>query len=175
MKNICVIGLGYIGLPTACVLASNGYNVLGIDIDEEIITKLNSGKVHIKESELEEIFLDVFGSGKLSVSQNLEKSDIFIISVPTPLNQKNKADLSYVINAADKVKDYIGKGNLIILESTSPPGTTRKVIGSMILENTGLKAGEDYYLAFCPERVLPGKIIYELINNDRIIGGINKK
>ncbi len=175
MKNICVIGLGYIGLPTACILASNGYNVLGIDIDEKIITKLNSGKVHIEELELEEVFLNVSSNGKLRVSQNLEKSDIFIISVPTPLNQKNKADLSYVINAADKVKDYIGKGNLIILESTSPPGTTRKVIGSMILENTGLKAGEDYYLAFCPERVLPGKIIYELINNDRIIGGINKE
>ncbi len=175
MKNSCVKSLGYIGLPTACVLASNGYNVLGIDIDEEIITKLSSKKVHIKEPELEEIFLDVFGSGKLRVSQNLEKSDIFIISVPTPLNQKNKADLSYVINTADKVKDYIDKGNLIILESTSPPGTTRKVIGSMILENTGLKAGEDYCLAFCPERVLPGKIMYELINNDRIISGINKK
>lgn len=175
MKNICVIGLGYIGLPTACVLASNGYNVLGIDINEEIITKINSGKVHIEEPELEGIFLDVFNSGKLRVSQNLEKSDIFIISVPTPLNQKNKADLSYVIDAAAKVKDYIDKGNLIILESTSPPGTTRKVIGNMILKSKGLKAGEDYYLAFCPERVLPGKIIYELINNDRIIGGINKK
>ncbi len=175
MKNICVIGLGYIGLPTACVLASNGYNVLGIDINEEIVTKLNSGKVHIEEPELEEVFLNVFNSGKLRVSQNLEKSDIFIISVPTPLNQKNKADLSYVVDAAAKVKDYIAKGNLIVLESTSPPGTTRKVIGSMILKNTGLKAGEDYYLAFCPERVLPGKIIYELINNDRIIGGINKK
>ena len=175
MKNICVVGLGYIGLPTACILASNGYNVLGIDIDEEIITKLNSGKIHIKEPELEEIFLDVFNSGKLKVSQNPEKSDIFIISVPTPLNQKNKADLSYVISAVDKVKDYINKGNLIILESTSPPGTTRKVIGSMISKSTGLKVGEDYYLAFCPERVLPGKIIYELINNDRIIGGINKE
>jgi len=175
MKNICVIGLGYIGFPTACILASNGYNVLGIDINEEIVTKLNSGKVHIEGLEMEEVFLNVFSNGKLKVSRNLERSDVFIISVPTPLNQKNKADLSYVISAADKVKDYIDKGNLIILESTSPPGTTRKVIGSMILENTGLKAGEDYYLAFCPERVLPGKIMYELINNDRIIGGINKK
>jgi len=175
MKNICVIGLGYIGLPTACMLASNGYNVLGIDINEEIVTKLNSGKVHIEEPELEEVFLNVSRNGKLRVSQNLEKSDIFIISVPTPLNEENKADLSYIINAAAKVKDYIDKGNLIILESTSPPSTTRKVIGSMILKSTGLKAGEDYYLAFCPERVLPGKIIYELINNDRIIGGINKK
>ena len=168
MKNICVIGLGYIGLPTACMLASNGYNVLGIDINEEIVTKLNSGKVHIEEPELEEVFLNVSRNGKLRVSQNLEKSDIFIISVPTPLNEENKADLSYIINAAAKVKDYIDKGNLIILESTSPPSTTRKVIGSMILKSTGLKAGEDYYLAFCPERVLPGKIIYELINNDRI-------
>ncbi len=176
MKNICVIGLGYIGLPTASLLANNGYNVLGIDVNEEIVANLNSGKVHIEEPELEEIFLNVFNSGKLKVSRNLKRSDVFIIAVQTPLiNEDKTADLSYVINASNMIGDYIYKGNLVILESTSPPGTTRNIVGDTIFKNTGLRAGKDYYLSFCPERVLSGNIVYEIVNNDRIIGGINRK
>ncbi len=174
MKKISVLGLGYIGLPTACVLANSGFNVLGVDIDEKIINKLNSGKLHIEEQDLEEIFLKVIASGKLKVSNKVEKSDVYIIAVPTPLNKNNKADLGYIISASETIKDYITKKNLIILESTSPPGTTRNVVGDIISKN-GLIAGVHYYLAYCPERVLPGKIIYELVNNDRVIGGINKK
>jgi UDP-N-acetyl-D-mannosaminuronic acid dehydrogenase len=175
MKKISVLGLGYIGLPTACMLANSGFEVLGVDIDEEIINKLNSEKLHIEEPELEKIFLNAFKNKRLKVSLELEKSDVFIITVPTPLDHQNKADLSYVMSAANKIRDKIEKGNLVILESTSPPGTTRNIVGKIITSSTGLLAGKDYYLAFCPERVLPGKIVYELENNDRIVGGIDKK
>ena len=175
MKKISVLGMGYIGLPTACMLANSGFKVLGVDIDEDIINKLNSGKLHIEEPELEKIFLNAFKNKRLKVSLELEKSDVFIIAVPTPLDHRNKADLSYVISAANKIRDKIEKGNLVILESTSPPGTTRNIVGKIITSSTGFLAGKDYYLAFCPERVLPGKIVYELENNDRIVGGIDKK
>lgn len=167
--------MGYIGLPTACMLANSGYEVLGVDIDEEIINKLNSGKLHIEEPELEKIFSSAFKNNRLRVSLELERSDVFIIAVPTPLDHRNKADLSYVISAANKIKEKIKKGNLVILESTSPPGTTRNIVGKIIANGTGFIAGRDYYLAFCPERVLPGKIVYELENNDRIVGGVDKK
>ena len=175
MKNICILGMGYIGMPTACMLANNGYSVLGIDINNEIIEKLRNGKVHIDEPDLEEIFLKAFGNKKLRVSTNVEKSDVYIIAVPTPLNNHNKADLSYVTSATNMIKDYVSKGCLVILESTSPPGTTRNIVGDIIYKAGKLKAGEDYYLSFCPERVLPGKIVYELVNNDRVIGGINEE
>jgi len=175
MKKISVLGMGYIGLPTACMLANSGFKVLGIDIDEEIINKLNSGKLHIEEPELEKIFSSAFKNNRLRVSLELERSDVFIIAVPTPLDHRNKADLSYVISAANKIKEKIKKGNLVILESTSPPGTTRDIVGKIIANGTGFIAGRDYYLAFCPERVLPGKIVYELENNDRIVGGVDKK
>ena len=167
--------MGYIGLPTACMLANSGFKVLGVDIDEEIINKLNSGKLHIEEPELEKIFSSAFKNNRLRVSLEPERSDVFIIAVPTPLDHRNKADLSYVISATNKIKEKIKKGNLVILESTSPPGTTRNIVGKIITNGTGFIAGRDYYLAFCPERVLPGKIVYELENNDRIVGGVDKK
>jgi UDP-N-acetyl-D-mannosaminuronic acid dehydrogenase len=175
IKKISVMGLGYIGLPTACMFANSGFEVLGVDIDEEIINRLNSGKLHIKEPELERIFLNASKNKKLKVSLELEKSDVFIITVPTPLDHLNKADLSYIISAANKIGSKIEKGNLVILESTSPPGTTRNIVGKIITSCTGLLAGKDYHLAFCPERVLPGKIVNELENNDRIVGGIDNK
>ena len=175
MKKISVLGMGYIGLPTACMLANSGFKVLGVDIDEEIINKLNSGKLHIEEPELEKIFSSAFKNNRLRVSLEPERSDVFIIAVPTPLDHRNKADLSYVISATNKIKEKIKKGNLVILESTSPPGTTRNIVGKIITNGTGFIAGRDYYLAFCPERVLPGKIVYELENNDRIVGGVDKK
>ena len=175
MKKICVLGMGYIGLPTASMLANNGFEVLGVDIDKEIINKLNFGKLHIEEPDLEEIFLNAFRNKKIKVSLVPEKSDVFIITVPTPLGHNNKADLSYVISAVNNIKGKLERGNLVILESTSPPGTTRNVVGKIITESTGFTAGKDYCLAFCPERVLPGKIVYELVNNDRIVGGFDKK
>ena len=175
MKKVCILGMGYIGLPTACMLANNGYEVVGVDVDNDIINKLNNGKPHIEEPDLEEIFLKAINTGKLKVSGNVEKSDIYIIAVPTPLNKNNKADLTYVISAAEMIKDFVNVGSLVILESTSPPGTTRNLVGNIISKRTGLVAGKDFYLAFCPERVLPGKIIFELVNNKRVVGGINEK
>jgi len=175
MKKICVVGLGYIGLPTASILANNGYDVLGIDINEKVIEKLRNGTPHIEEPDLKGIFISAINSGKLRVSKKIEKSDVFIISVPTPLTEDKKADLSYVESASKEISKCIEKGNLVILESTSPPGTTEKLVGGIILNSSGLKAGADYLLSFCPERVLPGKIMYELVNNTRIIGGINKE
>ncbi|MCL6087387.1 MAG: nucleotide sugar dehydrogenase [Actinobacteria bacterium] len=175
MKTICILGMGYIGLPTACMMANNGYEVLGIDINDGIVNNLSSGKLHIEEPDLEEVFLKAFKEGKLKVSKKVEKSDVYIIAVPTPVKEDDKADLSYVIGAAEMIKDFVSKDNLVILESTSPPGTTRNVVGSIIEKNTKLAAGTDFHLAFCPERVLPGKIIYELVNNDRVVGGFNEK
>jgi len=174
MKKVCILGLGYIGMPTACMLANNGYQVIGIEVNNSIIEKLNSGKLHIDEPDLEDLFLEAYNNNKIKILPKIEESDIFIITVPTPLTKQKKADLSYVVNASNMIKDYIKKDNLVILESTSPPGTTRNIVGDIIYRNNGLKAGEDYFLAFCPERVLPGKIVYELANNDRIIGGINE-
>ena len=175
MKKICVIGLGYIGLPTACILANSGYNVLGIDINDKVIEKLKNGIPHIEEPELKDIFENAIKSGKLKVSKVIEESDVFIISVPTPLTKENKAELGYVKSASTGISRHIRKGNLVILESTSPPGTTEGIVGGIIIKNSGLEAGKDYFLSFCPERVLPGKIIDELVNNNRIIGGINKE
>lgn len=173
MKQICILGMGYIGLPTACMFANNGFEVLGIDINDDIINKLQNGKLHIEEPELEKIFLEAFNNKKLRVAKEVEKSDVYIIAVPTPINKENKANLDYVKSASEMMANYVSKDSLVILESTSPPGTTRNIVGNIIKKNTGLVAGEDYYLAFCPERVLPGKIIMELVNNDRVIGGIN--
>lgn len=175
MEKICVIGLGYIGLPTASVLANNGYDVLGVDTNDKIINRLKTGNPHIEEPDLKGIFISAIDSGKLRVSKKIEQSDVFIISVPTPLTGENKADLSYVESASEEISKYIEKGNLVILESTSPPNTTEDLVGGIISRNSGLKSGKDYFISFCPERVLPGKIIYELVNNNRIIGGINEE
>ncbi|MBN2073207.1 MAG: nucleotide sugar dehydrogenase [Actinobacteria bacterium] len=175
MKKICVMGLGYIGLPTASLLANNGYEVLGVDKNARVIDKLNAGNPHIEEPDLKGIFISALNEGRLKVSGKAQKSDIFIISVPTPLGDDNKADLSYVEAASAEISRYISRGNLVILESTSPMDTTEKLVGGIIHENSGLKAGKDYLLSFCPERVLPGKIIFELVNNNRIIGGIDRE
>lgn len=167
--------MGYIGLPTACMLSNNGFKVLGVDVNEDIIHKLQNKKLHIEEPELEQIFLKALDKKTLQVSKDVEKADIYIIAVPTPLNKEKRAELKYIRNAAEMIKNFVGRNTLVILESTSPPGTTRNIVGDIITKHSSLIAGKDYYLAFCPERVLPGKIIFELINNDRVIGGINHK
>lgn len=173
-RNICVIGMGYIGLPTACILAESGFKVVGVDINKEIVSNLNSGKINIKEPELKEYFLRAFKKKNLIISENIKRSDVYIISVPTPLDKNNKANLDYVIGAVKEISKYLKKGDLVILESTSPPDTTENVVGK-ILDETNLQKGKDYFLAFCPERVLLGRVLYELINNDRVIGGINRE
>jgi UDP-N-acetyl-D-mannosaminuronic acid dehydrogenase len=171
MKKICVIGLGYIGLPTACVLANHGFKVVGVDINNEIILKLANGEPHIKEPGLRTLVESAIKSGNLITKNVPEEADAFIIAAPTPITKDKRADLSYVKSAAESIVPYLKKGNLVILESTSPPGTTEHFL-SPILAKSNLKIGEDLFVAYCPERVLPGKILKELIGNDRVIGGI---
>jgi len=172
--KICVIGLGYIGLPTASILATHGFEVVGVDINSEIVKILNDGGTHIEEPGLHTLVEAAIKSGKLKVATEPEPADIFIIAVPTPITEEKKADLSYIKSAAKSIAPLICKDNLVILESTSPPGTCKDIL-EPIFKSFNLKVGKDYYLAHCPERVLPGYTLKELIQNDRIIGGIDKK
>lgn len=174
MKSICVIGLGYIGLPTASMLASKGVNVFGVDVKPEIIKTINEGNIHIEEPGLKSLVKSTVESGKLRAFDNPQSADVFIIAVPTPVKQGKKACLDYIEAAANSIVDILKPGNLVILESTSPPETTKNFLVP-ILEKSNLKIGKELFVAYCPEKVLPGKIIYELVNNDRIIGGIDKK
>jgi len=174
-KHICILGLGYIGLPTAAMLANRGYTVTGVDINQKAVDNIKKKRIDEKEPKLKDYVVKALDSGKFEVQTNPCPADIFILAVPTPLDKiTKKADLSYVRKAAEAVAPYLKKGNLVILESTVPIGTLRNVV-IPILEKSGLVGGKDFYAAHAPERVLPTKIIEELINNDRIIGGINRE
>ncbi len=180
-NNLCVIGLGYIGLPTASMFAANGLNVLGIDINPAIVETLQNGGLHIHEPGLGEAVQQAVRTGRLRVAIRPEPADAFIIAVPTPFEEKDfgvfngekykKADMSAVAAAAESIVPHLRPGNLVVLESTSPPRTTTDLVAP-ILEKSGLKAGVDFYLAYSPERVLPGQILRELVENARVIGGI---
>lgn len=182
MKNLCVIGLGYIGLPTASMFATNGLQVIGVDKNENVISSLSRGKVHIHEPGLQEVVTQSINSGCLRVTTHVEPADFFIIAVPTPFMDNKiteatpykEADMSFVISAAEAIAPHLRKGNLVILESTSPPQTTVNLV-KPILEKSGLKAGVDFFLAYSPERVLPGQILRELVENSRVIGGVDQK
>jgi UDP-N-acetyl-D-mannosaminuronic acid dehydrogenase len=171
-KKICVIGLGYIGLPSAALLASRGYEVLGVDTVQEIVDIINSGNIHIAEPELDIFVRAAVQSGLLKTDIKPSFADIFIITVPTPLNEGHKPNISYIISATESLVPYLKAGNMVILESTSPVGTTERVCE--ILEREGVDTGS-LAIAYCPERVLPGHIMKELVENDRIIGGITEK
>jgi len=173
MRKICVVGMGYIGLPTASILATHGFDVTGVEVNKSIIEEIGKGKTDINEPGLSIIVKAAVRSHCLKCQAEATEADVFIICVPTPFNQDKTADLSYVVKAGKTVMPMIRRGNLIILESTVPPGTTRTVL-QPILETSGLKAGCDFHLAHCPERVLPGNLLNELIQNDRIIGGIDE-
>ncbi|MBU5313895.1 nucleotide sugar dehydrogenase [Tissierella carlieri] len=172
--KITIIGLGYIGLPTAAIFAKSGMTVLGYDINEKVINALNQGKIIIEEPGLEDLVNEVVEEGKLKGISKLEEADVFIISVPTPINKDKTANMDYVRKAAESIVPVLRKGNIVVLESTSPPESTEKII-LPILGKSGLDIGEEVFVAHSPERVLPGKIIQELIESDRIIGGINEK
>lgn len=174
IKSVCVLGLGYIGLPTASTLATNGFTVVGVDTNESIVGAIDLGLIHIEEPGLNTMVKAAVKSGQLMVKSKPEEADAFIIAVPTPLTAEKKADLQYVIAAAESIRPYLRKGNLVILESTSPPRTTVDILVP-ILTDSGLEIGEELFVAYCPERVLPGNIMHELVNNNRIIGGINEK
>lgn len=174
-KKLCIIGLGYIGLPTASMFATQGFEVIGVDVNKQVITTMENGNIHIDEPGLEIIALAALKSRKLKVQMKPEAADVFIICVPTPIDKDTKsADLSYVKSAAESILPHVKPGNLVILESTSPPLTTKNLLVP-ILEKSGLSVGEELFVAYCPERVLPGKILTELVKNDRIIGGYNEK
>jgi UDP-N-acetyl-D-mannosaminuronic acid dehydrogenase len=172
-ETICVIGLGYIGLPTASTFATHGLKVIGVDVNQRVVDVLQNGEVHIYEPGLRTVVQAAFHSGNLKVSQSPESADAFIIAVPTPLlgDGEKHADMSYVISATEAIVPHIQSGNLVVLESTSPPRTTIDLVAP-ILERSGLKAGIDFHLAYTPERVLPGQILRELIDNTRVIGGL---
>lgn len=174
IKNICVLGLGYIGLPTAVLFSLYGHNVVGVDINKEIVDKVNNGKIITQESNLGNLVNYVVSRGNLVASNTPRESDVFIISVPTPIKENKSADMNYVISAVKSILKYLKKGNIVILESTSPVGTTEEII-KPIIEESGFQVGSDILLGYSPERVIPGNIIYELKNNDRVIGGINEK
>ncbi|MEH6942742.1 nucleotide sugar dehydrogenase [Bacillus sp. JJ722] len=171
MKKICVIGLGYIGLPTASVFARAGYDVLGVDVNQKVVDSLNEGKVTIEEVDLPELVQEVVAKGKLKASLQPEKSDVFIIAVPTPIHADHSANVDYVAEATKAILPYLEKGNIVIVESTIPPRTMDDLVAPIIKE-AGIDPYKDIYLAHCPERVLPGRILIELIENTRIVGGI---
>jgi UDP-N-acetylglucosamine 2-epimerase (non-hydrolysing) len=171
--KICMLGLGYIGLPTSILASEYGFEVKGFDVDQERVARINKGDPVIHEPEIYERLQVALGSGRFKAVNALEPADFFIIAVPTPFKENKKADLSYVFNAAELIRPLLSKGNVVIIESTIPVGTTDHV-AKLLEEKTGLKAGVDFYVAPCPERVLPGKIFQELVENDRIIGGINQ-
>ncbi len=169
--TLCVLGLGYIGLPTASMFAVSGLQVLGVDVNPRVVEWLQAGRIHIEEPDLQTLVQAAVNSGQLRISLEAELADAFIIAVPTPITEDHKADLTFVRSAAETILPHLREGNLVVLESTVPPRTTRDVL-QPILELSGLKAGVDFALAHCPERVLPGKILIELVENDRIIGGL---
>ena len=170
--KICIMGQGYIGLPTAALFTRNHCEVVGVDINEQIVENLNKGIIHIEEPGISDIIKNAVKNKVYKASLTPEKADAFIITVPTPYIVENySCDLSYVITACETIIPYIEKGNTVIIESTIAPMSTDETI-KPIFEKAGFTIGEDLYLAHCPERVLPGKIIEELIHNDRIIGGV---
>lgn len=174
MKRVCVIGLGYIGLPTASILATNGFHVLGVDIDPAVVATVNRGDIHIEEPGLHTVVRAAIQSGNLKAAQQPAPSDVFILAVPTPLTSDKRPDMSHVRATAEAIVPCLRPGALVILESTSPPGTCLELLRP-ILEQSGLKVGPDIHLAHCPERVLPGHILRELISNDRVIGGFDAR
>ena len=179
-RKISIIGLGYIGLPTATMFAGNGLEVIGVDINKKIVDKVNKGEVHIIEPDLEEKVADAVRNKKLRASTSVEESDAFVIAVPTPFKENHKPDVSFVEAAARSIAPSLRRGNLVILESTSPVGTTLRVAELLAEMRPDLKlpidgeAEHDIHVAYCPERVLPGKTMYELVHNDRVIGGVHE-
>ena len=155
-NKICVVGLGYIGLPTAATFASYGVEVVGVDVNSKVVEALNEGKVIIEEPDLDEMVLKAVQSGKLRASLKAESADAFIIAVPTPITEDKKADMTYVKAAAESIVPYLKAGDIVILESTSPTGTVEELM-CPILEKSGLKLGEELFVGHSPEEYCPGK------------------
>ena len=171
VRSVCVVGMGYIGLPTAATLAARGYQVHGVDVRPDVVDAIGQGQTHIHEPQLPELVQQVVKAGRLTVSPEPRNADAFLLCVPTPFRHDHAPDLSYVEAAGRAIRPFVRKGNLVILESTSPPGTTENVVaGSAVPDN--LTVGRDVFVAYCPERVLPGRILIEVVENDRVVGGV---
>ena len=184
MKNICVFGLGYIGLPTAAMFAHHGANVVGVDVNQHAVDTINQGKIHIVEPGLEAIVKQAVDNNKLKASLTPVHSDAYLIAVPTPFKgDDHTPDLSYIHAVSKALAPLLEKGDLVILESTSPVGATEQMVEWLAEARPDLTFPKyhepdveaDIYVAYCPERVLPGKVVEELISNDRIIGGMTKE
>ena len=173
-STCCIIGLGYIGLPTAAVLARAGHRVIGVDVNAQVVCTVNQGQIHIVEPDLDQAVADTVASGALSAQLTPAPADVFLIAVPTPFRSGvagiPEPNIDYVLSAARAIAPVLQPGNLVLLESTSPVGTTEQV-AQVIGELSGLNS-EQLHIAYCPERVLPGRILQELISNDRVIGGL---
>lgn len=167
----CFMGLGYIGLPTSIIAAIHGIRIAGVDINEQVVEKTNAGELHIIEPGLGDLLREVIDSGMLHASTTPEVSDAYFIVVPTPFKGNHEPDVSYVEAATRAVIPFLKQGDLFVIESTSPVGTTESMMEIIYGERPELK--DKIYIAYCPERVLPGNVIYELIHNDRVIGGAN--
>jgi UDP-N-acetyl-D-mannosaminuronic acid dehydrogenase len=179
--DVCVLGLGYIGLPTAAVIARAGCRVIGVDVNQNVVDTINRGEIHIEEVDLDGLVQGVVARKMLRASVTVEPSDIFVIAVPTPFGDNHVPDIGYVLDAATNIAAVLKSGDTVIIESTSPVGTTDQVRDMLAKLRPDLKvpgvAAEtpDISIAYCPERVLPGRILEELINNDRSIGGITPR
>ncbi len=179
--DVCVMGLGYIGLPTAAVIARSGCRVLGIDVSDHVVDTINRGEIHIEEVDLDGLVQGVVQRGFLRASTSVEPADVFVIAVPTPFDDSHAPDISYVLAAASSIAAVLKPGDTVIVESTSPVGTTDQVKDLIAKLRPDLKVPgttaetPDIAIAYCPERVLPGKILEELISNDRSIGGITPR
>lgn len=170
--TICISGLGYIGLPTAALLANSGYRVHGVDVVADVVETINRGEIHIIEPDLDAFVHAAVNSGHLKADLKPTQADVYMIAVPTPFHSDRSPDISYVLSAAKSIAPHLKPGNLVILESTSPVGTTERVKAE--IEKAGVNASELFF-AYCPERVLPGHVMKELIENDRIVGGLNEE
>jgi len=171
-KKVCVIGLGYIGLPTAALLASNGFQVVGVDLNAHAVETINQGRIHIVEPDLDAFVRSAVSAGRLRAYTTPQPGDVYMICVPTPFHESEgipQPNIDYVLAATRSIAGFVKPGDLVILESTSPVGTTRKM--AEVLQQDGVNI-EKVHIAYCPERVLPGKIMTELVENDRVVGGL---
>ena len=170
--KVVTIGLGYIGLPTSALIASNNTNVLGVDINQKVVDTINQGKIHIVEPDLDQIVSNAVSSGFFKASTKPKSAEVYLIVVPTPFKGNHEPDISFVEAATKGIIPLLKKGDLYIIESTSPIGTTEKM--EKLIYTTRPELKDEIYIAYCPERVLPGNVMYELVNNDRVIGGIDE-
>ncbi|KKG56893.1 nucleotide sugar dehydrogenase [Methanosarcina mazei] len=175
MSKICVLGQGYIGLPTALLFANNGHEVVGIDVNKRVVDTLKAGKMPFEEKGFQELLDGAIARKAFRAESLVEEADAFLVAVPTPFDSEMRmADLKYVVSACEMIVPHLRKGNLVIIESTIPPNTCDKQI-KQILEKSTLKMCEDFYVSHCPERAIPGNTLHEMVYNDRVIGGVNEK